>query len=214
MSHEFKKKEEPNIPLTQIQLDILNKPDFWRGNYCLDYSLPWICPQSIIDLVSILKPEFKVLEFGSGGSTLFLSERVSEVVSFEAGEVWIEKVKQEIKKKEKKNIKLNLVSRQSELIKAISSFPENYFDLVIVDIGTQLQGRSREQLFLASIPKMITGAYYVLDNGLSQHHYPSMYNWKKEDFSRVIKEEYLVKNYDMKVNQYSNTRLLYSPNKL
>jgi predicted O-methyltransferase YrrM len=45
--------------------------------------IPWLHPAMVSYLDNLIQPEWTVLEFGSGGSTLWLSERAHRVVSIE-----------------------------------------------------------------------------------------------------------------------------------
>lgn len=53
---------------------------------------PWLSPKAIEFFGSILAPEYDVLEFGAGGSTLWLSQRVATVDSYEPIREWREEV--------------------------------------------------------------------------------------------------------------------------
>lgn len=55
--------------------------------------IPWLSPEATKYLETLLKPEFRVVEHGSGGSTLWFGKRVAQVVSYEKDEVWLEAVK-------------------------------------------------------------------------------------------------------------------------
>jgi predicted O-methyltransferase YrrM len=54
---------------------------------------PWLSPKATAYLESILRPEFDVIEFGSGGSTLWMAPRVSSVLSYEHNAKWMEAVR-------------------------------------------------------------------------------------------------------------------------
>ena len=51
---------------------------------------PWLSDEAITLFESLLQPNFFVLEFGSGGSTLWLAERVSYVRSYETNIKWLQ----------------------------------------------------------------------------------------------------------------------------
>lgn len=52
-------------------------------------SSPWLHPDAIAYLESILEPDFRVCEFGGGGSTMWLSKRVKHVTTCEPDEEWL-----------------------------------------------------------------------------------------------------------------------------
>lgn len=146
--------------------------------------LPWLTFKAIDVLQSYLKHAINVFEYGSGGSTLFLAKRVKNVTSVEHDEEWYEKVKAELtnrkitncnlllkkprKSKTKPKYGLNSYSskalrryayyRFNEYVKSIDSFPDSFFDLVIVD------GRARISCIKHAARKIKIGGIVVLDN--------------------------------------------------
>jgi len=103
----------------------MNLPkDFYIGDKTIELRMPWIVPESIDDILSYIKPEHKILEFGSGGSTLFFADRCSYVLSFETLRPWYEKMKEIVPV----HVDLKFVSNINE-IKA-----DAIFDLALVDI--------------------------------------------------------------------------------
>jgi hypothetical protein len=50
--------------------------------------LPWLAPDVIEYLESLLTPDMRVIEHGSGGSTLWFAARVKSVTSIEASAGW------------------------------------------------------------------------------------------------------------------------------
>lgn len=57
-------------------------------------SQPWIHPSAVSYLEYILRPEMTVCEFGGGGSTLWLAERVKEVYTYENNLDWYANINQ------------------------------------------------------------------------------------------------------------------------
>jgi len=55
---------------------------------------PWLHPGVVAYLESLLCPEWRVLEYGAGGSTLWFAERVAKVVSIEHNLEWRTKVRE------------------------------------------------------------------------------------------------------------------------
>ncbi len=54
---------------------------------------PWMQPHEIAALAALLHPTYHVLEYGAGGSTFWLAERVRQVTSIEYSAEWIDKLK-------------------------------------------------------------------------------------------------------------------------
>src|SRR5690606_17385416 len=76
----------------------------------LERELPWITVGAMREIRKYLKPEMRVFEYGSGGSTLFFARQVKEVVSVEHHAEWYEKVKSTLAEKEQTHVDLKLVS--------------------------------------------------------------------------------------------------------
>ncbi|MCK9209747.1 MAG: hypothetical protein M0P61_02805 [Ignavibacteriaceae bacterium] len=169
---------------------LVNFPLWWKSlnpshNSLIDAS-PWISFTVIKFLELYLKPNMKVFEYGSGGSTLFFAKRVEKVVSIEHNKLWFEKVNlylQELKLKNidyklfependsefhKKNIadpndyisddKESIGKNYEKYVKSIEQFPDAYFDVVSID------GRARPSCCKHAISKIKRGGYLVFDN--------------------------------------------------
>ncbi len=54
--------------------------------------MPWMGPSEIEVLVSLLRPHFHVLEYGSGKSTFWLADRVAKVTTVEHSAKWLDRV--------------------------------------------------------------------------------------------------------------------------
>jgi predicted O-methyltransferase YrrM len=57
-------------------------------------SKPWLHPDAIAYLESILEPYFRVCEFGGGGSTIWFSLRVQDVTTYEPVDEWRDKIRE------------------------------------------------------------------------------------------------------------------------
>lgn len=73
-------------------------PAYYRYNLVIkrhsDVELPWIAHGALVHLLRVIKPEMKVLEFGSGGSTLFFAKHTGKVISIEDDPDWHKIVKE------------------------------------------------------------------------------------------------------------------------
>jgi len=76
---------------------------------------PWLGDLAVDFFEHILRPDFVVIEHGSGGSTLWLAERVKKVISIEDNPVWIKAISDlnipnvEISEHDPKRIKCDLL---------------------------------------------------------------------------------------------------------
>jgi hypothetical protein len=164
----------------------------------LDLELPWITllARDYIEQYMRNKPKqaVKVLEYGSGGSSLFFLKHAAEVVSVEHSEEWFNKVRNYIELRKIKGwngqlIKPELRDNTTDALNPsnplhyfscdenfanftfkayssyIDSFPNNYFDIVLVD------GRSRPACLRHSMPKIKKGGLLVLDNSEREYYH-------------------------------------------
>ncbi len=156
-----------------------------RRNSLVD-AMPWISFTIINFLEKYLKPEMKVFEYGSGGSTLFFAKRVETVVSIEHNKLWFEKVNLYLQELKLKNIDYKLLEPENDsefhkkniadsndyisgnaesagknyekYVKSIDQYPDEYFDVVSVD------GRARPSCCKHALPKIKKGGYLIYDN--------------------------------------------------
>lgn len=72
----------------------------------LDLEVPWFSYAANDFLSDWLKPHMKAFEYGSGGSTLFLSKRVQSVQSVEDNPKWYELVSKRVQEKHIANVSI------------------------------------------------------------------------------------------------------------
>lgn len=141
-------------------------------------------------LESYITPESKVFEYGSGGSTLWLSDRGAQVHSVEHHPQWAEIVRTRLDKENRTNCILSLIEPKengspkpytteskrshksetldfSEYVDKINEYEDGTFDLVIVD------GRARISCVLTALPKVKKGGYLLLDDSQRKHYQPA-----------------------------------------
>ncbi len=148
--------------------------------------LPWLCFSAIEFLDRYLKSEMRVFEYGSGGSTLFFSRRVSQVWSVEHDSGWYEEVRGRLVCAGTTNCNLSLLEPEARsdeaesdpsdplgcgsgdarfrrfsfarYVNSIAEHRDRSLDLVLVD------GRARPSCCRAAMAKVRVGGYLVLDN--------------------------------------------------
>jgi len=109
---------------------------------------PWLSPKATKFFGSILSPEYDVLEFGAGGSTLWLSERVATVESYEPVKAWREAVQEK-------------AGDNVTLLPEPDFSPTGYYDLIFID-GEPVTDRARWLFYSPIMAK--PGGWIVLDN--------------------------------------------------
>ena len=109
------------------------------GRTPLDLEIPWFSYAAIDFLEAYLRPEMKVFEYGSGGSTLFFARRTQSVLSVEDNPKWFELVTHRLQEKQVDNAVLKLCPfdfknpagfEESDYLNAL---PNEKFDVIVVD---------------------------------------------------------------------------------
>lgn len=180
-----------------------------RDKYTLEHKIPWITFEAKEWLQSFLAPNMSVFEWGSGGSTIFISKRVKKLISVEHDLEWSQAVSQNIKGEGILNCEYLLLEPQSgsygqasfndvssyisissqyqgmrfeRYVKSIDAFPDDSFDLVFID------GRARPSCILHAIPKIRTGGFLLLDNSERDKYSRGedlLKGWERTDFFGV-----------------------------
>lgn len=183
----------------------------WRRSLREMYSplseeLPWLTYEAINWLQSYLRPEMRVFEWGSGGSTLFFARRVHSVVTIEHDPEWYTTVKQTLHNANVDNVRVLLHApvhandSNSEFcsimlkdqfkglsfepyVRAIDAYPDCHFDLVMVD------GRARISCVRRAIDKVCPGGHLLLDNTERKEYLPAVAHvryWKERKFAGPV----------------------------
>lgn len=118
---------------------------------------PWIVGEAIKFLEEHFEqhPNGKVLEFGAGGSTVWLSNHGLDIISIEHTEQWYNEVKS-FMINENRKIDIRLVPRPYNII--CNEFPNEYFDYVFVD------GRDRVSCCQSAVSKLKSNGILMLDD--------------------------------------------------
>ena len=144
---------------------------FLKGQKTLEIGYPWLSFGAIIALEQIVNKNFKVLEFGSGGSTIFWAKNCQCVKSFESNQNWFNNVKE--KTKGFNNVEIILVN-EDQMLKAILKEPNNHYDLVLID--SDPHNTRRILLANAVLTKIKKGGFLIVDNylkfGMENFKYP------------------------------------------
>lgn len=147
---------------------------------------PWMTFEAIAFLDKILNKTMTGFEYGCGGSTIFLAQRVKHLVSVDHHAEWFKLTSSVINSRKELSWQGNLVkctplpnfdlskfndpnayisSDESTIgysfadyVKFIDNYPDNYFDFAVVD------GRARPSCMKHTMPKVKPGGYLILDN--------------------------------------------------
>lgn len=165
---------------------------FQQGRNSIADELPWVNFLAIDFLKKYLRPDFKVFEFGGGGSTLFFCKNTAEVVTVEDHAEWFKTLTETVAAKGYKNWRGFFVSSEltndprprahdnpadfkssvrglenrsfEKYARTIDQFAAEYFDLILVD------GRARPSCIEQAIPRLKKGGLLVVDNTERAHY--------------------------------------------
>ena len=122
--------------------------------------IPWYTYPAIEFIENKINTNFRVFEYGSGNSSLWWSERVTQVISMESDANWFEY----IKKNMPSNVELYLIEDDLEYASAINQYEDHYFDVIIVD------GINRNQCAEFALSKVKDQGFLIFDN-TDDHRY-------------------------------------------
>lgn len=143
---------------------------------------PWLVKEAVEFLETILTKETKVLEIGSGSSTIWFAERVKSVISLDHDIFWYNLVTAELKAKGLTNVVTmwydHKVSRK--VVEALG--PDDQFDVILVDGG---EPGCRISLVWEVLPLLKPGGYFVFDNSNHRVYSDKLAGLSKPQFSRM-----------------------------
>jgi hypothetical protein len=195
-------------------MEIKINENYGIGGKTVEDRLAWITPGSIFrldELLSRVSPmvinesnvkynwertkvwnkRFKAVEFGCGGSTLFLSDRCKSVLSFEQRSQW----KSKIESKTSNNVRIKLAETEQEIFKCISELED--FDVAFIDNDWKFA--RRDDIFERVAPKIKNKkqGIVVFDNYGSPGCFPKLYNkTPQEVIDEYLGEGWVGEDYD------------------
>jgi len=119
-------------------------------------AVPWIGYRGLARIESLLRPTSRVLEFGSGMSTVWFAARCREVVSIENCPDWYATVQQLLRRRCIGNVDYRLAS--AEDYSRLDDLPDRLFDFILID------GIRRGACARAALRKLTPGGSIYLDN--------------------------------------------------
>lgn len=172
----------------------------------LNDGVPWIVYEATEMFDKIIKPDFYIFEYGSGGSTIYFLKKVKKLISIEHDIDWYTRVSNITKKLNINNHEYKLFEPQKidendgidysnyvadlnpsyypnhhfkKYVSYIDKFDNESFDFVLID------GWSRPTCIEHSINKVKPGGFIVLDNSELKCYHESiklLKTWERKDF--------------------------------
>lgn len=118
---------------------------------------PWICYPAIELLETFLHRDSRVLEFGSGMSTIWYAKHAGEVYAVEDSGPWHARVAGLVSAAHLNNVHLHYAERIDEYSQFMATDSAG-FDLIVVD------GNYRHQCTMEALPLLRNGGIFYLDN--------------------------------------------------
>lgn len=167
--------------------------DIIYGRAALRNGEPWIVPESLDHLKRIIQPDWKVFEWGSGGSTVFWSKHCQQVISIEHNSEWIMRTTELLTKHDcKDNRTLHYVAGVLDAngqMHHLTSF-RNYADAILSFVHLEPydliyidgEASSRGWCLTHALSRVRQGGYLLLDNSnwLEGHDFGP--DWERWDY--------------------------------
>jgi predicted O-methyltransferase YrrM len=136
----------------------------WSEHAHPDY--PWLTPEAVRLLTSMLRRSDRGAEFGSGRSTIWFAERVGHLTSVEHDKLWHQRVSARLRELGLANVDYILAPRDqppefgeiSKYASTVLAFDDATVDFALVD------GLYREHVTKFIIPKIRPGGLLIIDN--------------------------------------------------
>ena len=146
-------------------------------------SCPWVVDRANDFLETFMEkhPHARILEFGSGSSTLWFAKRTSQLVSIEHNPNWYELIQSYIETKSE-YYSVEYYLHPLPYYSLCQSFPKESFDLIVVD------GRNRKGCMSEAVSLLKPGGVLMLDNS-ERSYYRSAFSlvkgWKSQAYKQI-----------------------------
>lgn len=140
---------------------------------------PWLSTAGNRWLAENITPEWVVLEFGSGTSSLWFLPRCKWLFTIEHDMDWHNQVTVAAQRLDHQNMTMYRKNRPYHTEDLMKQLPKDFFDLVLVD------GRDRVKCAQASYDRVKPGGYFILDDG-QRHYYSAVHgDMKRMEWEQV-----------------------------
>ena len=137
--------------------DQLTDEQVVNGHDACELGYPWVTREAIRFIDGIVQADFRVLECGAGGSTVYFAKKGCTVFSIESDAVWCNRVRGLLPGPQVVRLAVN-----DSFISILQEFKDDSFDIVSVDSDPKLTNRF--DLVNVAVPKVKKGGWLMLDN--------------------------------------------------
>lgn len=163
---------------------------------------PWLTDTAINFIADLChkNKQLKILEFGSGGSTIWFAQRTNYLVSIEHNPKWYNLVTQALENLNLDNLNPKLKPEITRKLlnppayyQICAEFPDNYFDLILID------AIERVNCAVQAVRILKPGGILMLDNCERVQYLPiyeNLKSWKlTKSAQTVIQNNQEIKHY-------------------
>lgn len=150
---------------------------------------PWIVPASIGWLRRRIRPDWSILELGSGRSTAWFGKRCGRLVTLEDNEYWADRTRERIAELGLRNIEVRVLPVDG-FPAEVASLPDESFDLLVLDF-LEAPDVTRMDCLSPARDKVRPGGHLLLDDSDRPGYaeaFELLRGWRFRSFSGVKDE--------------------------
>ncbi len=145
---------------------------------------PWLVPESVTWLATVIQPGWYGWEWGSGGSSIWLARRVRHLVTVEHDAEWVAETRRRLARFGLANVTVCHIPKGA-------AYYEDYADFVLQEADASLgliliDGRNRPRCLRNALPKLAPGGVLVLDDSQRGAYQEAIAevpaDWERHDF--------------------------------
>jgi predicted O-methyltransferase YrrM len=150
---------------------------------------PWIVPAAVGWLGRRARRHWRVLELGSGRSTLWYARRTASVLSFEDNLWWVARSREMLDEAGIGNAEIRELPVE-QFVAAVGALPDESFDLIVIDFLESPEAERVDAVRVAR-DKVRPGGYLLLDDSDRPGYAPAwelLHAWRERRFSGIKDE--------------------------
>lgn len=180
---------------------ITDDNEHFHGRSCLKDEVPWVTPGAVSFLDQLCMRGGRVLDIGTGGSTLFYARRCAHVTAVETNLEWYKTVRAALEERKIPNVDYILVEKQALIEEILKSM--DGFDIVSIDSA---HGYSRSSFLDIMAPK--TKRVLVLDNYAEPVLFPTHHDKSGDKIAALLRGAWWASDFDDRRWVGRGTRIL------
>jgi len=135
------------------------EPLAWLMDSTVIRPIPWLTDRAVDFLVDYMEKNLhpKILEVGSGASTVWFAKRTKNLISIEHNSEWYHSILKHLAQSEG-SYKVEYILHKLPYYSLIEDFEDESFDLILID------GKDRRECMLRAMSKVKPGGVLMVDN--------------------------------------------------